>query len=184
MHLSTCVVSDRHKKGTSMGRGLIVHHDYPRRCAARDRCVYFRRNPVLVVALDRTGQHRPRHQCLGWVSLDVGPTNGARRRLGAPQSVHGHPGLNVFKRAYGRPHSVRIPSIVPRVLDDMPSSRRRRRRRSSQRPRFRQNGRGIMSVLAKSAKIGYKWGRDKRYKRMGAKGATGHYRHHPRPWER
>ena len=27
-----------------------------------------------------------------WVSLDVGPTNGARRRLGVPQSVHGHPG--------------------------------------------------------------------------------------------
>ena len=41
-----------------------------------------------------------------------------------------------------------------------------------------------MSVLAKSAKIGYKWGRDKRYKRMGAKEATGHYRRHPRPWER
>ena len=29
-----------------------------------------------------------------------------------------------------------------------------------------------MSVLAKAAKIGYKLGRDKRYKRMGAKGAT------------
>ena len=29
-----------------------------------------------------------------------------------------------------------------------------------------------MSVLAKSAKIGYKLGRSKRYKRMGAKGAT------------
>ena len=42
-----------------------------------------------------------------------------------------------------------------------------------------------MSVLAKSAKIGYKLklGRSKRYKRMGAKGATGHYRRHPRPWE-
>ena len=33
-----------------------------------------------------------------------------------------------------------------------------------------------MMVLAKAAKIGYKLGRDKRYKRMGAKGATGHYR--------
>ena len=31
--------------------------------------------------------------------------------------------------------------------------------------------------------IGYKLGRDKRYKRMGAKGATGHYRRLPRPWE-
>ena len=40
-----------------------------------------------------------------------------------------------------------------------------------------------MSVLAKSAKIAYKLGRSKRYKRMGAKGATGHYRRHPRPWE-
>ena len=30
-----------------------------------------------------------------------------------------------------------------------------------------------MSVLAKSAEIGYKLGRSKRYKRMGVKGATG-----------
>ena len=48
----------------------------------------------------------------------------------------------------------------------------------------RQNGRGIMSVLAKAAKIGYKLGRDKQCKRMGAKGATGHYRRLARPWER
>ena len=41
-----------------------------------------------------------------------------------------------------------------------------------------------MSVLAKAAKIVYKLGRDKRYKRMTAKGATGHYRRLPRPWER
>ena len=40
-----------------------------------------------------------------------------------------------------------------------------------------------MSVLAKAYKIGDQLGRDKRYKRMGAKGATGHYRRHPRPWE-
>ena len=44
-------------------------------------------------------------------------------------------------------------------------------------------GRGIIGVLTKAAKIGYKLGRDKRYKRMGAKGATGHYRRLPRPWE-
>ena len=31
-----------------------------------------------------------------------------------------------------------------------------------------------MTVLAKAAKIGHKFGRDKRYKRMGAKGATSH----------
>ena len=42
----------------------------------------------------------------------------------------------------------------------------------------------MMPVLAKAAKINYKLGRDKRYKRMGAKGATGHYRRLPRPWER
>ena len=41
-----------------------------------------------------------------------------------------------------------------------------------------------MSVLAKAAKIGYKLRRDKRYKRMGAKGAAGHYRRLPRPRER
>ena len=31
-----------------------------------------------------------------------------------------------------------------------------------------------MMVLDKAAKIRYKLGRDKRYKRMGAKGARGH----------
>ena len=41
-----------------------------------------------------------------------------------------------------------------------------------------------MTVLAKAAKIRYKLGRDKRYKRMGAKGARGHYRRLPRRWER
>ena len=75
---------------------------------------------------------------------------------------------------------VSFPSVVPRLLDCMP----RRRRPSSRPTRFRQNGRGIMSVLDKAAKIGYKLGSDKRYKRMGAKGATGYYRRLPRPWER
>ena len=63
----------------------------------------------------------------------------------------------------------------------MPRRRRpppRRRRRW----RYRQNGRGIMSVLTKAAKMGYKLGRDKRYKRMGAKGARGHYTHRREPW--
>ena len=80
-------------------------------------------------------------------------------------------------RDHGRSHSVRVPTIIPRILDGMPSRRRRRRRASSQqgRPRLRQNGGGIMSVLAKAVKIDYKLGHDKRYKRMGAKGATGHY---------
>ena len=65
----------------------------------------------------------------------------------------------------------------------MPGRKRSRRTTSRQLP-FRQNGRGIMSVIAKVAKIGYKLGRDKRYKRTGAKGATGHYTRLPCPWER
>ena len=78
-----------------------------------------------------------------------------------------------------------VSTIIPRLLNGMSGRRGRRRRGSSppRRPRFRQNGRGIMSVLANAAKIGYKLGRNKRYKRMGAKGATDHYRRHPRPWE-
>ena len=110
-----------------------------------------------------------------------GPPTGARPGLGRSQTVHGHHERNAFKRDDGTPDSVPIATPLPRVLDGMP--RRRRQRASSRRPRFRQNGRGIMSVLAKAAKIGYKLGRSKRYKRMGAKGATGHYRRLPRPWE-
>ena len=101
--------------------------------------------------------------------------------MGVPQSMHRHHGRNVFKRIYGTPRSVSVPSIVPRVLDGMPG---RRRRPSAKRPRFRQNGRRIMTVLAKAAKIAYKLSRDKRYKRMGAKGTKGLYRRLPRPWER
>ena len=130
----------------------------------------------------RAGEHRPRGGCLGWVSLAHSPPTGARPRLGVPQTLHGHHARNAFKRDDGTPDSVRIATPLPRVLDGMPR-RRRRQRASSRRPRFRQNGRGIMSVLAKAAKIGYKLGRSKRYKRMGAKGATGHYRRLPRPWE-
>ena len=48
----------------------------------------------------------------------------------------------------------------------------------------RQRGRGLLSTLASAAKLGYKLGKDKKYKRMGALGATGHYKRHPRPWER
>ena len=36
-----------------------------------------------------------------------------------------------------------------------------------------------MSVLAKAYKIGNQLGSSKQYKRMGAKGATGHYRRLP-----
>ena len=109
-------------------------------------------------------------------------------------------------REDGRADSIRVATSLPRILDSMPNARQRRRRASNpllrrldrlpfhrllrqrraasqRRPHFRQNGRGIMSVLAKAYKIGDRLGRDKRYKRMGAKGATGHYRRHPRPWE-
>ena len=164
-------------------RGHLYHHDYSRRCAARRGCVHSRRNLVLVVQPDRAGQHGARHRCLGWVSLVSHSTIGARPRLGLPQALHGQHERNAFKRDHGTFDSVRVPSLIPRILDSMPPRRQGRRRTSTRRPRFRQNGRGIMSVLAKAYKIGDKLGRDKRYKRMGAKGATGHYRRHPRPWE-
>ena len=49
--------------------------------------------------------------------------------------------------------------------------------------RRRQTGRGVLGVLGSAAKIGYKLGKDKRYKRMGVKGATGSYNRSPAPWE-
>ena len=160
---------------------IVVHHDYASRCPACGGCVHSRRNLVLVGTPHRKGQYGARHRCLGWVSLVSGSTIGTRPRLGLPQTVYGQHERNVFKRNHGRTDPVRISSLIPRLLDGMP--RRRRRRQRTRRPRFRQNGRGIMSVLAKAYKIGDQLGRDKRYKRMGAKGATGHYRRHPRPWE-
>lgn len=36
----------------------------------------------------------------------------------------------------------------------------------------------------KGAAVGYDLGKSEAYKRMGAKGATGHVKRHPRPWER
>ena len=67
----------------------------------------------------------------------------------------------------------------------MPLKRRRRRRRPLReitRKRKRQIGWGLKELLVGAAKIGVKLGRDKRYKRMGALGARGHYRSNPRPW--
>ena len=49
--------------------------------------------------------------------------------------------------------------------------------------RRRQTGRDVLGLLGGAAKIGYKLGKDKRYKRMGAKGATGSYNRRPAPWE-
>ena len=56
-----CVVYDRPKKARPLGGGIIFHHVYVRRCATRDLRFYFGRNPVLVVASDRTGPNRLRH---------------------------------------------------------------------------------------------------------------------------
>ena len=49
--------------------------------------------------------------------------------------------------------------------------------------RRRQTGRGILGILGSAGKIGYKLGKDKRYKRMGVKGVTGSYNRRPAPWE-
>ena len=49
--------------------------------------------------------------------------------------------------------------------------------------RRRQTGRGILGLLGSAGKIGYKLGKDKRYKRMGAIGVTGSYNRRPAPWE-
>ena len=47
----------------------------------------------------------------------------------------------------------------------------------------RQRGGALLTVLKNAAKIGYKLGKDKRYKRMGAKGVTGSYNRRPAPLE-
>ena len=47
----------------------------------------------------------------------------------------------------------------------------------------RQRGGALLTVLKNAAKIGYKLGKDKRYKRMGVMGVTGSYNRRPAPWE-
>ena len=49
--------------------------------------------------------------------------------------------------------------------------------------RRRQTGRSLLGILGSAGKIGYKLGKDKRYKRMGAIGVTGSYNRRPAPWE-
>ena len=49
--------------------------------------------------------------------------------------------------------------------------------------RHYQRGKGLGTVLSTAAKIGYKLGKDKGYKRMSAVEATGHYKHVRKPWE-
>ena len=47
----------------------------------------------------------------------------------------------------------------------------------------RQRGGALFTVLKNVAKIGYKLGKNKRYKRMGVKGVNGSYNRRPAPWE-
>ena len=44
-------------------------------------------------------------------------------------------------------------------------------------------GGGLSTLLSAAAKIGFMLGKDKNYKRMGAKGVTGSYKRNPAPWE-
>ena len=60
---------------------------------------------------------------------------------------------------------------------------RRRRRRRRRGPPITMSGRGLLGLLTKSAKIGYQLGKRKDYKRMGAKGGTGHVTRRHAPWE-
>lgn len=66
--------------------------------------------------------------------------------------------------------------------------KRQRRRRAEARRKRRYGhvyvGGQLKDLLTAGAKIGWRLGADKRYKRMGAIGARGHYKRHPRPWER
>ena len=140
---------------------------------------------LLVVAADRTGPNRPRHDAWDGYHWTLARQMAQDEEWVSVNAYMDTMGETYLRESNGTPRSVSVPSILPQVLDGMPSRRRRTSRtRSSRRPRFLQNVRGIMSVLAKAAKTGCKLGRDKQYKRMGAKGATGHYRRLPRPWER
>ena len=66
----------------------------------------------------------------------------------------------------------------------MANGRLKRRKRRVKRKTRRHYGMGLKDVLAAGVKLGVRLGRDKRYKRMGAIGATGHYKRLPRPWAR
>ena len=72
-------------------------------------------------------------------------------------------------------------------MKNKPKTRKRTRQRGGARMRRkhdnRQHGGALLTVLKNAAKIGYKLGKDKRYKRMGAKGVTGSYSRRPAPWE-
>lgn len=62
--------------------------------------------------------------------------------------------------------------------------KRKRKRKTVHRLRRGQRGGALLNILKAAAKIGYKLGKDKRYKRIEALGATGeiHNRRY-KPWE-
>ena len=72
-------------------------------------------------------------------------------------------------------------------MKNKPKTKKRRRQQGGTRTRRkhakRQRGGALLTVLKNAAKIGYSLGKDKRYKRMGAKGVTGSYDRRPAPWE-
>ena len=72
-------------------------------------------------------------------------------------------------------------------MKNKPKTKKRSRQRSGTRTRRqhdkRKHGGALLTVLKNAAKIGYKLGKDKRYKRMGAKGVPGNYNRRPAPWE-
>ena len=77
----------------------------------------------------------------------------------------------------------RIRQKVKKLLHPvMGVKRQKTRRRRRVKQRRRQRGGAFLSLLKNAAKLGFKLGEDKSYKRMGAIGAKGHYRANPRPW--
>ena len=72
-------------------------------------------------------------------------------------------------------------------MKNKPKTKKRSRQRGGKRTRRkhdkRQRGGALLTVLKNAAKIGYSLGKDKRYKRIGAKGVTGSYNRRPAPWE-
>ena len=71
-------------------------------------------------------------------------------------------------------------------MKNKPNSKKKIKRRGGEwtrRKHKRQCGSALFTVLKNVAKIGYTLRKDKRYKRMGAKGVTGSYNRRPAPWE-
>ena len=72
-------------------------------------------------------------------------------------------------------------------MKNKPKTKRRGRQRGRARARRkhdeRQCGGALFTVLKNAVKIRYKLGKDKRYKRMSAKGVTGSYNRRPALWE-